>query len=230
MKTISLPYRSARVLQPSESTILLIDCLPSSNGRRVFVPGCGAGMIPITLAANGARVTTCDINPFAVELSMRNAGALRVDLEIVHGSYSDVMPPSEGWDLIAANPPQQPTRNEHIHLDHWEDQAHMGGRNGISVIAGLLRYFARSHAPNGEAYLAILSFLIDHPWMNVASIEGLIFSQVAAVNHKKGKVTSLGMDKNPDLYNPKTLEQENYEIRIFRFIGGGSDDGAASPD
>ncbi|MGO4187371.1 methyltransferase [Pseudarthrobacter sp. TAF60_1] len=220
MKAVKLPYHSERVLPPGDSTLLLLSTLPDPEGLRVFVPGCGAGMIPIALAAKGAQVTTCDINPFAVELSLRNACALRVDLDVVHASFPDVLPPAEGWELIAANPPQQPSGKRQFPLDHWEDQAHAGGEQGTSIISELLHYYASSRSHDGIAHLTILSFLIDEGWMNTAIREGLRYSQVATKKHKKGIVTRLGMVENPTSYNALSLSSQDYDIRIFRFVNG----------
>ena len=57
------------VYPPSEDSILLIESLDIRRGEKVLEIGCGSGVVSIHCAANGAEVTSVDINPRAVELT-----------------------------------------------------------------------------------------------------------------------------------------------------------------
>lgn len=217
MKAVTLPFLSEQVLQPGESTKLVINSIPDVAGLSVLVIGSGAGLIPISLAAGGADVTACDINPKATALTEKNASALGVTLRVETNSYSHMTPPTRGWDLIVANPPQQPTGRKGIGHNDWESQAHDGGEYGITLISGILEYLNLFGSNESAAYLSIFSFLRDDLWASVATDQRLIFRQVSSMRKTKGAATRAGMRQNPGFYAPDALVEASYKIRIFRF-------------
>ena len=68
------------VYPPSDDSILLIESLDVVPGEKVLEVGCGSGVVSIHCAKNGCDVTAVDVNPRAVELARRNAGANGADI------------------------------------------------------------------------------------------------------------------------------------------------------
>ena len=91
------------VYPPSDDSILLIESLDVVPGEKVLEVGCGSGVVSIHCAKNGCDVTAVDVNPRAVELARRNAGANGADIPVcesdVYGNVDDV------FDTIVFNLP-----------------------------------------------------------------------------------------------------------------------------
>lgn len=88
------------------STSLLlsyIEKLPL-QGKTLLEPGAGTGLIAITAAKKGAKVTATDINPEAVRNCRLNALINGVEIEIITSDLFDNIPPTR-FDIIAINPP-----------------------------------------------------------------------------------------------------------------------------
>ncbi len=79
----------------------------SLAGKSVLDMGSGTGAIGIAAAKQGAKVTACDVNPIAVELSVHNALNNGVEIEPVQSDlYSDL--DDRAFDLIFFNIPFYP--------------------------------------------------------------------------------------------------------------------------
>jgi|HubBroStandDraft_6_1064221.scaffolds.fasta_scaffold81890_2 HemK-related putative methylase len=74
------------------------------RGRRVLDMGTGAGPIAITVAAAGAHVTACDINPRAVSLARENAAINGMSHEVVESDLFSALP-DRRFDIICFNIP-----------------------------------------------------------------------------------------------------------------------------
>lgn len=66
--------------------------------------GAGSGLISVSAAKAGAKVTATDINPVAIEYLHQNTRANEVAIKII---FSDLfsMVPAQTFDIIAINPP-----------------------------------------------------------------------------------------------------------------------------
>lgn len=91
-----------------EDTAFFQKSLKVPPGGSVLEIGCGAGVISILAALNGARrVVATDINPSAVANTVANARLHRVDalLDVRVGDVFGALRPKEEFDLIFWNAP-----------------------------------------------------------------------------------------------------------------------------
>jgi release factor glutamine methyltransferase len=74
-------------------------------GLRVLDMGAGSGVNGLLAASRGAEVVAVDVNPFAVEATVRNARRNGLDhlIDVRHGDVFDAVP--ERFDLIVFDPP-----------------------------------------------------------------------------------------------------------------------------
>ena len=74
------------------------------TGLSLLEIGCGSGLLSLTAARLGARVTACDINPAAVDATRKNAHTNGLTVET---DLSDVFDnvPKQPFDRIVVNPP-----------------------------------------------------------------------------------------------------------------------------
>lgn len=118
--------------------------------------GCGAGLLSIQLALNGAtEVTAIDIEQAAVANTLTNAFRNGVDGKIT-GRVSDLytLRPKEKYDVVVASLYQMPTDpkgnfSSHRPVDYW-------GRNLLDYCIELLPDILRD---NGVAYIMQVSLL-----------------------------------------------------------------------
>ncbi len=95
----------------------LIEPLPLKN-KTFLELGCGCGIISISAAQKGARVTATDINEVALSALQQNAASNRVWIEIVK---SDLFEKLQGkiFDYIAINPPYYPKNPISVAQNAW---------------------------------------------------------------------------------------------------------------
>ncbi len=74
-------------------------------GASVLDMGSGSGVVGVTAAKAGARVTSIDRNPAAVRATAVNAWLNRADLRAIQGDLFSPLPSDARFDLIAFNPP-----------------------------------------------------------------------------------------------------------------------------
>lgn len=100
------------VYPPREDTDLLARRIISfgpGRGRKFLEIGCGSGAVSILAASMGWKVSTCDINPFAVAATKGNMAESKLDAEIKEGGIGpDDFPFKGNFDMIVWNLPYIP--------------------------------------------------------------------------------------------------------------------------
>lgn len=86
-------------------TRLLLDNLHVDAGARVLDVGCGVGVIGITAALRGERVTMTDANLLAVSAAAHNVRRLNLDANVVASDVYRQLADNDRFDLIVSNPP-----------------------------------------------------------------------------------------------------------------------------
>ncbi len=155
-----LSNRGEAVMGASATTAGLLQATwPVKPRARVLDLGCGAGTAALMLAAGGAQVVGCDINPRAIVLAKLNQ-ALN-DLGNVTFLVGDLFAPvaDERFDLIVAQPPfiSKPDSEEAVTYLH-------GGARGDELLLRILSELPARLAPDGRAV-----FLVDWPRYDDAS-------------------------------------------------------------
>ena len=138
------------VYPPSDDSILLIESLDVVPGEKVLEVGCGSGVVSIHCAKNGCEVTAVDVNPRAVELARRNAGANGADIPVcesdVYGNVDDV------FDTIVFNLPYLPVDEEGLLAKAWS-----GGPDGLGPLPRLLEGAPDHLVPGGRVVVVVSS-------------------------------------------------------------------------
>ena len=138
------------VYPPSDDSILLIESLDVVPGEKVLEVGCGSGVVSIHCAKNGCEVTAVDVNPRAVELARRNAGANGADIPMcesdVYGNVDDV------FDTIVFNLPYLPVDEEGLLAKAWS-----GGPDGLGPLPRLLEGAPDHLVPGGRVVVVVSS-------------------------------------------------------------------------
>ncbi len=122
------------VLIPRPETELLVErVLPLVPENAVgFEIGCGSGCISVTLLLErkGLKMTACDVNPDALELTRENARLHSVEerIELLHG---DMFQPvgNRRFDFVISNPPYVPVRR-------WEELPPEVRMEGFTSLVG----------------------------------------------------------------------------------------------
>ena len=138
------------VYPPSDDSILLIESLDVVPGEKVLEVGCGSGVVSIHCAKNGCDVTAVDVNPRAVELARRNAGANGADIPVFE---SDVYGNVDGvFDTIVFNLPYLPVDEEGLLAKAWS-----GGPDGLGPLPRLLEGAPDHLIPGGRVVVVVSS-------------------------------------------------------------------------
>lgn len=121
------------------------------RGKLVLDMGTGSGVLALSAAARGARVTATDVNPQAAQCALDNIRRNGFDsaIRVLEGSLFDPLP-HQTFDLIIFNPPyfDEPESGS-------DDRALYGGRD-LSVIKEFSRQ-AAAFLKQGGSLLLILS-------------------------------------------------------------------------
>ena len=142
------------VYEPAEDSYLFVNHIPKLKGSILEI-GCGTGIIGISLALKGNKVTAVDINPLAVEAARSNAKRNSVELEVLE---SDMFSSVEGriFDTIVCNPPYLPNLE-----DDYNDSnlalAVEGGPTGSEFTIRLLEEARNYLKPQGSVYTIVSS-------------------------------------------------------------------------
>lgn len=216
MKSLALPFLSDAVLKPSISTRIIANNLGDCNGLRVLVIGSGAGLLPIRCALLGGNVTAIDIEPQAVQITLRNADAIGVHIRAEVYDFWKMPNLKNSWDIVVSNPPQQPSHNL-PNNGSWFEYAHFGGRFGQEFICGLIEFSGRCLSSSGRLVCSIFDFLRDEIWTKCAAEQGLDCALQATAKKRKGLVTRRSMLLYPQYYREASLVSPYYGIRVFTF-------------
>jgi SAM-dependent methyltransferase len=69
-------------------------------GQRVLDVACGTGVVAITAASKGAKVSGLDLTPILIERARKNAGIAAVDVEFVEGDAEALPYPDDAFDVV----------------------------------------------------------------------------------------------------------------------------------
>jgi release factor glutamine methyltransferase len=139
------------IYEPAEDSYLIqgvIDKLDLKD-KLVLEIGTGSGILAITAAAKGARVTAVDINLKALALAKSNSKLNNTQIDFIHSDMFDNIKGS--YDYIFCNSPYLP---EDAHeIDDAMSTAITGGKEGYEWCVEFLKQ-AQSHLnPKGKIYL-----------------------------------------------------------------------------
>lgn len=165
------------VYEPSDDTFLLARVVSEHvrGGEDFIEVGCGAGLVAMAAAQQGAQVVATDRNPFAVRLAAANAKANDLLVDVVQTDLLAGISKTPRW--VAFNPPYLPTAPDE-HVDGPLDWAFDGGPDGNSVA---LRFARQVCALGPRSVLVIHSSLSDpQPLMDVMETGGYEHSIAAS--------------------------------------------------
>lgn len=74
------------------------------RGKTVLDVGAGSGVLALTAARQGGRVTALDVNPLAVETTRENAARNGLSVTCLVSDVFDALPP-QPFDVVLVNPP-----------------------------------------------------------------------------------------------------------------------------
>lgn len=144
------------VYPPSEDSQLFIESLDIRQGEKVLEIGCGSGIVSMHCALNGAEVSCGDINPYAVELTKRNAEQNGISLDV---KETDVYSAFSGrYDTILFNLPYLPAEEDEYEGELVKSWA--GGKDGMGPLPELLAH-APEHLLPGGRMVVVVSSLMD---------------------------------------------------------------------
>jgi release factor glutamine methyltransferase len=154
-RTIDLAV-DGRVLIPRPETEHLVEAaLDLPRGARVADVGTGSGAVALALKAErpDLELIGTEASEGALDVARRNAAALGLDVELLHG---DLLEPVTGHlDAVLSNPPYV-AEHERVGLApditrHEPDEALFAGDDGLDVI----RRLAPQAAASGASVLAL---------------------------------------------------------------------------
>jgi release factor glutamine methyltransferase len=141
------------VYNPSDDSFLLLKVVDGvTSGKSLIEMGPGTGLLSIHAAKLGARVTAADINPHAVECTIRNAARNGVRIDVIR---SDLFEKVQGnYDVIVFNPPYLPGSASST---SWIERAWSGGDEGSEVAIRFLSEAWKHLSPGGSIFMILSS-------------------------------------------------------------------------
>jgi release factor glutamine methyltransferase len=142
------------VYEPKSDSFLLAGRVRVEPGSTVLDLGCGAGLVSVVAAQQGARVLAVDVNPAALENAKANAAKYGLGIATRRSDMFSKVP--EKFDYIFFNPPYLPHEDVDDELraevgaevSSWD-----GGPQGRLYIDAFLREFQKHLNPGGRAFL-----------------------------------------------------------------------------
>jgi len=140
-----------RVYPPDEDSYLMIKSINTKDYRNALEIGVGSGIISLNLAKKLDHVFACDINPFALRLSKKNATLNSIkNLYLFSSNLFSSIKKESFFDLIIFNPPYLPVETP---PENFLDLSYNGGLDGGEYIRMFLNNFGSFLSHNGQAYL-----------------------------------------------------------------------------
>lgn len=141
------------VYEPQEDSYLLCECIDETfNNKTVLEIGCGSGIVSITAAKQGAKVTAVDIDKKALKHTKELAEKENLNIKLVHSDLFENI--KDTYDIILCNPPYLPDDK------NVKDIALDGGKEGWEYIAKFLEQ-AKEHVHEKGYILLLFSNLSD---------------------------------------------------------------------
>ena len=159
MPKISL-RTSDEVYKPAEDSWLLARSLPPLPGT-VLEIGTGTGLVAISLALSGSKVTAIDINSKAIDLAKNNAKSNNVSIEFLLGDQFEPIS-NRKFDNIVCNPPYLPKSSTEYN-DQALELAVEGGPTGAEFTIKLVEQAPKHLKENGSLILLISSRMGELP-------------------------------------------------------------------
>ncbi len=124
------------VLIPRPETELLVELALQRDFTSAVDLGTGSGALALALKRHrpGARMLAVEASAAALAVARRNAAALNLDIELIHGEW---LAPLAGarFDLIVSNPPYVAQGDPHLaDLAFEPPSALLAGRDGLDAI------------------------------------------------------------------------------------------------
>lgn len=172
---------SPAVLIPRPDTELLVEqglALARAMGEAPTVVdvGTGSGAIALALARElpGARVVATDVDPAALEVAARNAGAHALQIALCAGDLLDALDPGLAPDLVVANLPyiaSEELAGLEPEITRYEPRLALdGGPDGLDLIRRLIPQAAACLRPDGALALEV-------GWRQAAQVQQLLEQQ-----------------------------------------------------
>lgn len=141
------------VYEPAEDSQLMLSGVECRG--RVLEIGPGTGIVSVHCAMEGSEVDAADINPAAVECTLRNAELNGVRVNAFVSDLFSGVPRGKKYDTIIFNPPYLPTDDRVPGSEQWD-----GGNDGFRVTRPFLSG-ALERLRDGGSIFIILSSLTD---------------------------------------------------------------------
>jgi len=135
---------------PREDSELLAEAIENLDirGKKCLDMGCGAGLLAIIMAKQGAIATAADINLDSVQATRTNAAVNDAEVYAVFSDlFSNV---AETFDFIVFNPPYLPGEEK-----EKNELTYYGGKSGREVIKNFLATAKKFFKRNGKIFLLI---------------------------------------------------------------------------
>lgn len=182
-----------RVLVPRPDTETLVDwaleVLHPLSTPRVADLGTGSGAIALALKHQrpDADVTAVDASADALAVATANAERLGLTLTLAHGHWlqplqklAEQLNPTQGWDLVASNPPYIAENDPHLaKLHHEPRQALTSGVDGLDDLRHLVAHTPSVLRPGGW-------LLLEHGYDQAEAVRALLAQRgFASVQSRK---------------------------------------------
>jgi len=171
------------VYPPGEDSFLLLDTLLSEplRGKKLLEIGSGTGIISVSCAKIGAKVTSVDIKKEAVDCTIKNALRNHVEVDVRLGDLFEPVG-KEKFDFIAFNAPYLPSDEFDKYLSEYDKVDLIGGRNGVEVSIRFIRGLSKHLKDDGKAFLVVSSLAKLEMVFEELKLNNLDFKKAKSVN------------------------------------------------